>query len=88
MGGPHGAYRQTARMDRYQEVTDALLASGSAYLCFCTPEELDERRKAAMAEGRPPGYDGRCRSIQPEEASSRRDGGREGIGPLRGPEAG
>jgi len=75
VGGPHGAYRQTTRLDRYQEVTDTLIANGQAYLCFCTPEELDERRKAAMAEGRAPGYDGRCRSITPDEAAIRRDGG-------------
>ncbi|MBU1226144.1 MAG: glutamate--tRNA ligase [Actinobacteria bacterium] len=75
VGGPHAPYRQTLRLERYHEVTDALLAVGTAYPCFCTPAELDERRRAAMAEGRPPGYDGRCRSISPTTALARRGAG-------------
>ncbi|MBI5696629.1 MAG: glutamate--tRNA ligase [Nitrospirae bacterium] len=61
--GPHGPYFQTQRLDIYKEHIDRLLANGRAYRCKCTPEELDERRKAAMAEGRPPKYDGRCRDL-------------------------
>ena len=75
MGGPHGAYRQSERLDRYAGVAEHLVAAGSAYPCFCTPAELDERRKAAAAAGRPPGYDGRCREIPAEEAAGRRDAG-------------
>ncbi len=75
VGGPHGSYRQSERLDRYREVADALLDSGDAYACFCTPGELDERRSAAMAAGRPPGYDGRCRTIDPEDAAGRRRDG-------------
>jgi glutamyl-tRNA synthetase len=74
-GGPHGSYRQSERLERYSGVADHLVATGSAYPCFCTPAELDERRKAAAAEGRPPGYDGRCREIHPDEAAARRTGG-------------
>jgi glutamyl-tRNA synthetase len=61
VGGPHGPYRQSERLDVYREMTDRLLESGHAYRCWCTAEELDERRKAALARGEPPGYDGRCR---------------------------
>jgi len=75
VGGPHGSYRQSERLERYRRVADALIDSGDAYLCFCTPGELEERRAAAMAEGRPPGYDGRCRSIVSADAAARRDGG-------------
>ena len=35
--------------------------SGHAYPCFCTKEELEQRRAAAVAAGRPPMYDRRCR---------------------------
>lgn len=75
VGGPHEPYRQSLRLGRYHEVADAFLAAGQAYPCFCTPGELDERRKAAMAEGRPPGYDGRCRQIPPAGAAARREAG-------------
>lgn len=72
-GGPHAPYRQSERLDRYRDVVDQLIDAGKAYRCFCTPEELDERRKAAQKEGRPPGYDGRCRSIEPDESVARAD---------------
>ena len=62
VGGPNGPYRQSERLEIYREMTDRLMASGHAYRCWCTPEELEERRKAALARGEPPGYDGRCRS--------------------------
>ncbi len=61
VGGPFGPYRQSQRMDIYRETTERLLAQGDAYRCYCTADELDERRKAALARGEPPGYDGMCR---------------------------
>ncbi len=66
VGGPHGPYRQTERLDRYRDVTEELLAAGRAYRCYCTPEELEERRRDALARGEAPGYDGRCRDLSPE----------------------
>ena len=60
VGGPFGPYRQTERMDVYRAAVDALLAIEQAYPCWCTPEELDERRKATLARGRPWRYDRRC----------------------------
>lgn len=79
VGGPHGTYRQSDRLDRYAEVADQLLAAGSAYHCFCTPAELDERRKEAQAQGRPPGYDGRCRILDPAESARRKDQGEAAV---------
>ncbi len=64
---------QTARFDRYAEVADQLLASGKAYRCYCTREEIDSMRAAAEAEGRKPRYDGRCRD---------RTGPRDGVDPV------
>jgi glutamyl-tRNA synthetase len=75
VGGPHGTYRQSDRYPRYREAAEALVASGVAYPCFCTPAELDERRKAAEASGQPPGYDGRCRLIDSSVAAARRAAG-------------
>jgi len=58
-----GPFRQTARFDIYRSYVDRLLAEGKVYRCYCTPEELEHRREKALAEGRTPKYDGRCRNI-------------------------
>ena len=58
-----GPFRQTERMDVYREHVERLLRAGKAYYCYCTPEELEARRKEAMAAGRPPKYDRKCRSL-------------------------
>jgi glutamyl-tRNA synthetase len=67
VGGPHAPYRQSQRMDIYADVAAKLLESGHAYRCYCTAEELEERRQAARAAGRPSGYDGHCRDLTPEQ---------------------
>ncbi len=56
-----GPYFQTQRLEVYREYLGKLLQRGHAYYCECTPEALEERRRAALAEGRKPKYDGRCR---------------------------
>lgn len=71
VGGPHGTYRQSDRFDRYREVATRLIEEGSAYRCFCTPDELDARRQAAQVAGRPPGYDGTCRPLTSDAADGR-----------------
>ncbi len=55
--------RQTGRFDLYRNKVSYLLNHGMAYRCYCTAEELDTRRKEALAQGRPPRYDGRCRNL-------------------------
>jgi len=59
---------QFARAARHAEVAGTLLATGNAYRCFCTPEELEEMRRLARAEGRPIRYDGRWRDRDPATA--------------------
>jgi len=59
---------QFTRQARHAEVAQAMLASGHAYLCFTTADELREMRERAAAEGRPPRYDGRWRDRDPAEA--------------------
>ncbi len=56
-----GPFFQTQRMERYTCFADKLLKEGKAYYCYCTPEELQERREQALKEGRKPTYDRRCR---------------------------
>jgi len=58
-----GPFRQTERMEIYREHVDSLVKAGKAYYCYCTPEELEARRKEALAAGRPPKYDRKCRSL-------------------------
>lgn len=59
-----GPFRQTDRFEIYRRYVERLIAEGKAYRCYCTPEELEERRKKALSEGRTPKYDGRCREIR------------------------
>ncbi|MEK6549469.1 MAG: glutamate--tRNA ligase [Nitrospirota bacterium] len=56
-----GPIYQTDRLAIYKEQADRLLAEGKAYLCYCTEEELEARRKEALARKELPKYDGRCR---------------------------
>ncbi|MBI9073888.1 MAG: glutamate--tRNA ligase [Desulfatibacillum sp.] len=56
-----GPFYQSKRTEIYQEYIQKLLDSGNAYYCTCSPETLDEKRKAAMARGDKPKYDGTCR---------------------------
>lgn len=65
--GPHGPYRQSERLAIYAAHTERLLAEGKAYRCFCSPEQLDAERTAAVAEHRPQVYSGRCRSLSAAE---------------------
>jgi glutamyl-tRNA synthetase len=70
VGGPHGPYRQSERTQIYAEAVARLLEEKHAYRCYCTPEELEERRGTARARGQAPGYDGRCRSLTEQEIAA------------------
>lgn len=61
LGHDEGPFYQTERFDRYRELVQQLLDEGKAYHCYCTKEELDERRAEQMANKQKPRYDGRCR---------------------------
>ncbi len=67
VGGRCGPYLQSQKLPRYQEVAKQLRDQGIAYPCFCTPEELDHRRKEMEKQGLPPRYDRRCRGLSQEE---------------------
>lgn len=56
-----GPYLQSERTPIYNEHVEKLLASGHAYYCDCTPEEVDVMRERARQAGLKPKYDGRCR---------------------------
>jgi glutamyl-tRNA synthetase len=56
-----GPFFQTQRFERYKEVIEEMLASGSAYRCYCTKEELEQMRTAQVERGEKPRYDGQWR---------------------------
>jgi glutamyl-tRNA synthetase len=56
VGGPHGTYRQSDRIDHYAGVARQLVESGHAYFDARSPEELDGLRDRAQKEGRHPGH--------------------------------
>ncbi|MFF1906639.1 glutamate--tRNA ligase [Kitasatospora sp. NPDC058218] len=69
IGGPHEPYRQSQRMEIYADVARRLHEAGHAYHCYCSTEELDARREAARAAGRPSGYDGHCRELTDDQVA-------------------
>jgi glutamyl-tRNA synthetase len=81
----HGeAISQFARRERHADVARAMVASGNAYYCYATPDELEAMREKAKAEGRPPIYDGRWRDRPASDAPA-------GVAPavrLKAPRAG
>ncbi|KAB8188892.1 glutamate--tRNA ligase [Lysobacter maris] len=56
-----GPVYQTARLERYREVAEKMLADGTAYYAYETKEELEAMREAAMAAGEKPRYNGAAR---------------------------
>ena len=56
-----GPFYQMKRLDRYKAVVEQMLEAGSAYRCYCSPEELEAMREAQRARGEKPRYDGRWR---------------------------
>ena len=86
VGGPYGPYRQSERLDIYADVVRRLVEGGFAYPCYCTPEELEERRELARKEGRTPGYDGHCRDLTADQRAALAAEGREAAIRLRMPD--
>ena len=86
VGGPYAPYRQSERMDIYADVARRLVEGGFAYPCYCTAEELEERREQARKEGRTPGYDGHCRDLTAEQRAALTAEGREAAIRLRMPD--
>src|SRR5688572_27597857 len=70
VGGPNGPYRQSERTALYRKHAQLLLSDGSAYRCFCTEARLEDLRASQKARKAPPGYDGLCRGLLPEEVEA------------------
>jgi glutamyl-tRNA synthetase len=85
-GGPHGPYLQSQRLDVYAQWAARFLASGAAYRCYCTAEELEQRRRAARAAGGPSGYDGHCRALTAAQVAAYEAEGRRPAVRMRMPD--
>lgn len=87
VGGNFGPYLQTQRFDTYTSALERLKQRDAVYPCFCTKEELDEKRAAAeKSEGGYSGYDRTCRNLSKEEAQRRIEAGEPHVWRLKVPE--
>ncbi|MBE5770430.1 MAG: glutamate--tRNA ligase [Clostridiales bacterium] len=75
VGGDYGPYVQSDRKEMYLPYAKELVEKGAAYYCFCTKEELDERRAAAEARGEVFKYDKHCLNLSKEEVQAKLDAG-------------
>ena len=69
--GEYGPYFQTQRGESYARELEKLKASGHAYPCFCTPEELEAKRALSRTAGGVSGYDRTCRRLDPTTVEAR-----------------
>lgn len=88
--GAHGPYVQSVREAQgiYKKYADQLLKEGKAYHCYCTTAELDEMRKKAQLEKRPPKYEGTCRHLSAAQIKDLEAQGRKPVVRFRMPDEG
>ncbi|WP_205474281.1 glutamate--tRNA ligase [Nocardioides sp. SYSU D00038] len=84
VGGPHGPYRQSERTEIYRDVLARLAESSYTYDCFCTPDEVDARRRAGGSKVQ--GYDGFCRDLSTEQRAAFEAEGRSSVVRFRMPD--
>ena len=70
VGGPHGPYFQSERLERYDAAAEQLMASGNAYRCYCSPERVAELRKEQARNKQRQGYDSHCRHLSDGERAA------------------
>ncbi|HNO26475.1 MAG TPA: glutamate--tRNA ligase, partial [Leptospiraceae bacterium] len=73
IGGEFGPYKQSERLEIYKKYTDLLIEKNLAYRCFCTPEELEAKKKNAEAMGIPNIYDGTHANLSEKEIREKLD---------------
>ncbi|KGK91036.1 glutamyl-tRNA synthetase [Desulfosporosinus sp. HMP52] len=86
VGGEHGPYRQTDRLELYKDYQERLLADGHAYYCYCSEEELEQERQSLIAKGETPRYLGKCRNLSTEQREAFELEGRKPVIRFRVPE--
>ena len=86
IGGGTGPYRQSERLALYASHADRLLAERQAYRCFCTAEQLEADRQAALSAGHAPKYSGRCRDLALSDVQARLANGAASVVRFRVPD--
>lgn len=79
VGGPNGPYLQSERLSIYKEWADKFLASGAAYHCYCSAEELEAERERQRAANVAPGYGGTCRNLTADQIEKFKSEGRKPV---------
>ncbi|MFH1369431.1 MAG: glutamate--tRNA ligase [Elusimicrobiota bacterium] len=88
-GDYHPYFQMRAHQEGvYAKYAEQLLTEGKAYRCFCSPEEVEEMRKAAQAAKKVPKYDGRCRKLTSEQIKQKEAEGKKYVIRLKVPEEG
>ena len=88
IGGSRGPYRQSERLEIYEQHARMLLDCGHACRCFCPPERLDAMRAELGRRNEPPAYDGHCLTLTQEEVAAYEGDGRSFVVRLRVPQQG
>ncbi len=70
-GGPFAPYRQSERVQLYQDHANQLIETGHAFHCFCSAERLKRVREEQQKNNQNPRYDGTCRSLSREQAAQK-----------------
>ena len=83
-----GPYVQSERLSIYRQHADALVSSGHAYHCFCTPDRLKEVREKQIANKAAPGYDRHCRDLPRGESEKRLKTGEQHVIRMKVPVSG
>ena len=86
VGGEFGPYLQSQRLDIYANWAQKFLDNGDAYHCYCSGEELEERRQVQMKNNQAPGYDGKCRDLSNTQVTQFQSEGRKPVVRMRMPQ--
>ncbi len=86
VGGEYGPYLQSQRLDIYATWAQKFLDQKDAYHCYCSADELEERRQAQMKSNQAPGYDGKCRDLSADQVEKFKQAGRKPVVRMRMPD--
>ncbi|MDD5258808.1 MAG: glutamate--tRNA ligase [bacterium] len=88
MNWDEGPFLQSDHKAKHQQYAAQLVRQGRAYQCYCSPEELETRRKEMMAKKLPPKYNGQCRALSAEQKKKFEQEGRQPVIRFRMPDSG
>ncbi len=83
-----GPYFQSKRSDLYKKALEKLIDEDKVYRCYCSSEELKEKRELALKQGKTPGYDGACRNFTPQQEEEYKSRGLKPVYRLKTPQTG